>query len=79
LTPDQARAVGFGALVDDLIGIFGDGLDLDRDWLGILLLLSDMTSQTIGTSTHIVAELDAGTLSLLAISQVDALSRQCLK
>jgi hypothetical protein len=79
LTPDQAGAVSFGTLIDDFISIFGDGLDLDRDWLGILSLLSDMTFQAIGTTTHIVAELDAGTLSLFAISQVDALFRQYLK
>lgn len=29
LTPNQARAIVFGTLVNDLIGVLGDGLDLD--------------------------------------------------
>ena len=36
LSPDNSGSVLLGTLVDDAVGVLGNGLDLDRHWLWIL-------------------------------------------
>lgn len=36
LSPDNSGSVLLGTLVDDTVGVLGNGLDLDRHWLWVL-------------------------------------------
>lgn len=36
LSPDNSGSVLFGTLVDDVVSVFGNGLDLDGYWLWVL-------------------------------------------
>ena len=80
LSPDQARSVLLGALVDDGVGVLSNSLNLDGDWLWDLrrkLLAELKTNEVAGgerKTTHIVAKLDASALMLVTGSQINAVS-----